>query len=154
MRLILIMALLMSGKTFGAEIISQAEISQLYASNSESKGINKVLAIGSNVNVPIEFSITSKGNGGFSLPGLFLIRIYDQHDDTVYFKSGLLKNELVDIDSNGYKELLLWGVAVRSDEETEKVIAEVPVVAIIKYDLESKLFKVVKKSEEIDIYSE
>ncbi|WP_125719009.1 hypothetical protein [Pseudoalteromonas rubra] len=129
-------------------------MARINASYPEDVQIRKELNIGHDINVPIEFSITSKGNGGFSLPGLFLVRLYDQHDDGSYFKSGLLRNELIDLDGDGYNELLFWGIAVKTGDESEKTLGETPVVAILKYDIKSKAFKVVKKSDEIDIYTE
>lgn len=154
MRLIIIAVLFWSSHSFGVDIITRAEVSNLYVSGFKSEVLHKTLQIGNNINIPIEFSITSKGNGGFSLPGLALIKIYDQHHDQVYFKSSLLRNELLDIDADGYKELLLWGIAVKTDTKLRLIRTEVPVIAIIKYDPKSKLFILIKKSEEIDIFTE
>jgi len=69
--MLLMAALLFSSNALGAEIISLSDVSRLHADNTEGGSVKKVLAVGNSVNVPIEFSITSKGNGGFSLPGLF-----------------------------------------------------------------------------------
>ncbi|MEI8646392.1 hypothetical protein P4S60_18385 [Pseudoalteromonas sp. Hal040] len=154
MRVILAFAVFLSLHSFASQIIEDSDIARINASYPEDLKIRKELNIRHDINVPIEFSITSKGNGGFSLPGLFLVRLFDQHDDGSYFKSGLLRNELIDLDEDGYNELLFWGIAIKTDDESEKVLGEIPVVAILKYDPKSKTFKVIKKSNEIDIYIE
>ena len=72
--------------------------------------------------MPIEFWVTSKGNGSFSFPEPSLVRVYDKHDDTICFKSVFLNNQLLDIVSDGYREILLWGVAIKTHEKTGKVL--------------------------------
>lgn len=154
MRILSILLFLLSFSVNSEELISFEFLTKLKSQESISPSQKLIIDFGLGLQIPIDFGITSKGNGGFSLPGLFLIRVYDRHDDGSYFKSGLLQNELLDIDEDGYKEILLWGVAIKTDENSERIIGEIPVVAIIKYDSKAKIFKVIKKSEEIDIYEE
>ena len=103
MRVILAFAVFLSLHSFASQIIEDSDIARINASYPEDLKIRKELNIRHDINVQIEFSITSKGNGGFSLPGLFLVRLFDQHDDGSYFKSGLLRNELIDLDEDGYE---------------------------------------------------
>lgn len=117
--------------------------------------LTKVVDFGHQLRVPIHFSITSKGNGGFQLPGLFLVRIYDRHEDGSVFRQGLLHNDLIDLDDDGYLELVLWGTALISDPEQEMNADSPqpePVVAIIHYAPVQHIFKISKDSDYIDIY--
>ncbi|MBA6302357.1 hypothetical protein [Colwellia sp. MB02u-14] len=155
MRIILTLFLFLSFQLQAEELISSSDV-ELIISNFKSDSlsnnvIDKNIQIGANTNISIEFGITSKGNGGIELPGIFLLRLYDMHGDLSYFKDGLLNNELIDINSDGYKDILLWGTAIKSDDDGNN-LGEVSVLAVLVYSPKDKVYKILRKSEEIDIY--
>lgn len=106
--------------------------------------------------VNYDFSISSKGNGTVSLPGI-TVHLYDDHDDGVYFKDGLLLSSLSDINGDGYTDIVLYGIAVISDEETQKGTQEIstekelPVVSILRFDVKKNRYRVLLKSRYIAI---
>ena len=156
MRIILTLFLILSFQLQAEELISQSEI-ELIKANSKfdspsTNVINKQIEIGSNTTISIEFGITSKGNGGIELPGIFMLRLSDKHADLRYFKNGLLILELIDINSDGYKDILLWGTAIKSDDEGNN-LGEVSALAVLVYSPKDKIYQILRKSEEIDIYT-
>ena len=146
--------LLMSCSTMEEHLISKGEIQEFHNQGTLQFTLEKDIDFGNGLVVPIKFSVTTKGNGGFSLPGLFLVRIYDAHEDGSYFKPSLLENRLFDTNGNGYKEILLKGTALLIDQKTESQTGVVPVSAIISYNANSERFEVTEKSPEIDIYED
>ncbi|KTD96452.1 hypothetical protein N9H48_08400 [Pseudoalteromonas marina] len=156
MRIILVLLLVFSFQLKAENLISKSEVASILPSLDfgvpSTDVIQKNIEIGKDLIISIEFAITSKGNGGIELPGIFLVRLYDRHDDLSYFKDGLLNNELIDVNSDGYKDILLWGTAVKSDDDGNK-LGDVSVLAILVYSPKDKIYKVLRKSEEIDIYT-
>lgn len=155
MRTILVLLLVLSFQLKAEYVISNSDVADILSSlkvgTPSTDTIRKNIEIGEDVTVSIEFAISSKGNGGIELPGIFLVRLYDKHDDLSYFKNGLLNNELIDLNSDGYKDILLWGTAVKSDDEGNN-LGEVSVLAVLVYSPKDKIYQILRKSEEIDIY--
>ena len=111
--------------------------------------IDKNVELGPNAILKVSFEITSKGNGGTPLIDRYL-RLYDSHNDLIYFKDGLLRNELVDLNGDGFLDLRLSGIAMISNEN-DKVIAEKPINAELIYSPKKHSFDVKSRSEEIYI---
>lgn len=107
------------------------------------------LDIGKNVRLVATFEVTSKGNGGIDWDGGFL-RLYDSHGDGVVFDNYLLNNELVDIDGDGFKDIVVWGVAVLTDDD-DREIGRIPVVSILHFNAKTRRFEVTLSSEHIYI---
>ena len=148
------MLFLLSTNVCAESIISKEEINKLLPTLTDGKvgtdSLSKSLVIGDGVKVSYEFEITSKGNGAVILPGI-LLRLYDSHDDLSYFKNGLLNNELLDVNSDGYKDIILWGTALTFDDDGNS-LGEKEVVAVLVYSAKDKKYVVLKKSEEIDVF--
>lgn len=104
-------------------------------------------------NVDYTFSVSSKGNGAIFVPGVML-RIYDYHDDGSYFKGGLLLSSLVDLNNDGFTDIVLNGVAIITDEQTDEIVEELPVVSILMFDSVKNRYIVSLKSKYIDIFDE
>ena len=155
MRIFILISILYSLTASSADLISKAEVDKLLPTWTEGKIatdiLKKELNIGHGINVSYEFEITSKGNGAIVLPGI-LLRLYDNHNDLSYFKHGLLNNEVIDINSDGYKDILLWGTALTFDDDG-KELGEKEVVGILLFSPDDKKYKVLRKSEQIDVFS-
>ncbi|MBM7072677.1 hypothetical protein JQC92_11655 [Shewanella sp. 202IG2-18] len=122
----------------------------LEAGSVESDELTKSIDIGNGVSTSYSFSITSKGNGGIDLLGTTL-KLYDQHDDSIYIKGGLLQSHLVDLNDDGYLDILLKGIAIYTGEKGD-LNEERPVKAILHYSPTLNVYNVVSKSEEIGIW--
>lgn len=59
--------------------------------------------------------VTSNGNGVLYLSG-FRIRVYDVHDNGVVHSPGMLISILMDVDGDGYRDLIVAGEAAVTDE--------------------------------------
>ena len=146
MKYLLISIIFISSFANAEELISFEEMKSVQFNGQY---IDKSIKIGPNAILNISFEITSKGNGGTPLIDRY-VRLYDSHEDLVYFKDGLLKNELVDLNGDGWLDLRLSGIAIITDEN-ENVIAENPVSAELIYSPKNHSFDVRSKSEEIYI---
>lgn len=109
------------------------------------------LAISRTLIVNARFSITSKGNGILSLPGL-TVRVYDEHDDGITFRGGLLTCEWHQQPGQRYLDLIVSGIAERHDEKGNH-IADTAVRAIFRYAPQERRFIPITCSPEIDYWS-
>ena len=154
MRIFLIFLFMFTNTVFAEPLISKVEVKKLLPPYTDGRiGTNileKTLNIGHDIQVAYEFEITSKGNGAIVLPGI-LLRLYDNHHDLSYFKNGLLNNEALDINSDGFKDILLWGTALTFDDDGNS-LGEEEVVGILLYSVKEQKYVVLKKSEQIDVF--
>lgn len=81
---------------------------------------------------PLLVWATNKGNGGITLGGL-MIRLRDAHDDGVVFDPWSLSCRWLDVDRDGYADLLVEGVAVL----TEAPVQRVPVRGVFRFEPET-----------------
>lgn len=111
--------------------------------------ISKSKELGQGAVLNYSFEISSKGNGSLILIDR-LLRLYDSHDDAVYFKGGLLSNKLVDLNSDGFLDLRINGTAIIS-EEKGNVLEEKSIGAELIYNPSQNYFEIKSKSSEIYI---
>ena len=107
----------------------------------------KRIEIARGIRIETVFEITSKGNGGVDLPGLY-VRVYDDHDDGVVFQDHLLRCEWRDIDNDGFRDFVVNGIAIRTDENSGSV-SSVPVRGVFRYVAEHRCFEVAGCSPDI-----
>jgi hypothetical protein len=112
--------------------------------------LNLKIVVSESISVNGRFSITSKGNGVLEVPGAN-IRLYGCHHDGVVFDGCLLNNELVDIDGDGFKDIVLWGTANLFDED-DKQVGERPVLCIFRFDPIVKKFINTVPSKDVYVY--
>lgn len=132
-----------------SEVKNLAQALQLGTVNSDE--LAKSINIGNNVLVPYSFSITSKGNGVINILNTS-IRIYDQHNDGNYFKSGLLNNRLIDLNKDGYQDLVVSGIAITTGPKGDDYI-EKNIKAVLQYSPSTNTFEIISKSGEIDVWT-
>ena len=113
--------------------------------------IKKELNIGHGVKTHYSFSGTSKGNGSVTIFGT-TIKLLDIHDDSIIIKDEILYSLVKDINDDGYKDILIWGVAIYSGEKEWDPKEERPVVALLIFDKNKKKYIIKHKSPEIDIW--
>jgi len=114
------------------------------------ESITLPIRISSALTVKGTFSISSHGNGVLSLPGV-RIRLFDSNQDGVIFDGFLLENELVDIDQDGFSDLVVWGTAIQHDDEGGE-IGRRSVVSIFWYDARQAVFRNTLKSVDVIAY--
>ena len=115
--------------------------------------IAKELIVGHGIKTSYSFGATSKGNGGLTIFGTF-IKLLDVHDDSIIIKNDVLNSSVKDINDDGYKDILIWGVAIFTGEKEWDSKEERPVKAVLIFDKNKKKYTVKEKSPEIDIWEE
>jgi len=76
--------------------------------------------------------VTSKGNGHLTICSQ-MFRVYDSHGDLDLFDPSCLDITFVDLNNDGYRDLVLHGEIVESDDE-EVFIRRVPVLQVYRFD--------------------
>lgn len=98
----------------------------------ETGGITGAFQPVPNITLSYIFTITPQGNGNIVF-GSYGIRIYDEHDDGLIFKGGLLNQQRVDINKDGLLDLVFTGTAVITDEDGGPPLAERPIRSVFLY---------------------
>lgn len=113
-----------------AGIIDYALVEKL-APYEELKGS---LDIGGGVSLPYKFSITARGDGGINIGGIY-IHTYDSHNDGTIFQDHLLKHQFVDVNRDGYLDLVISGVGLFKGVTEWDAIRKRTLVSIFIYDI-------------------
>jgi hypothetical protein len=108
------------------------------------------LALGHGLNVTASVQMTSKGNGTLSLPNLGL-RLFDQHDDGLVYRGGLLKLDLVTLGDDRYASILVSGILQHTGEKESDPIEEEAAVFIYRLDCRSGKFVQTYRNSSINI---
>lgn len=91
------------------------------------------LELGHGLNVVANVQMTNKGNGTLTLPNLSL-RLFDQHDDGVVYRGGLLTLDVVRLGKDRYASLIISGILQRTGEKESDPVDEGAVVFIYQLD--------------------
>lgn len=116
--------------------------------SGESTAYRVNLGHGRSGNVKIE--VTLKGNGAFILGNLNL-RILDVHDDGVVYQGDCLDVDAIDIDNDGYIDLVISGIVVHTGEKDTDPILRESVAYIYKQERSNPSFTLIYKKGSIDI---
>lgn len=93
--------------------------------------------------LPATVEVTSKGNGTLSV-GNVAVRVYDDHDDGNLYEPRMLRVLTLDLDDDGWMDLLIVGRRLETGEKGGQVIASFGVAAMLFYDAALGGFRVVK----------
>lgn len=88
--------------------------------------------------IPVELNVTNKGNGVITL-GSLMIRVYDTHDDGVYYKPGLLDVTLV-MSQDNVIGVRFAGTELKTGDDADEVLSSADVEFICEYDTLAKDF--------------
>lgn len=137
---------------FGLTLVMKASVvwpdAETAHTAEENKSTGKTIDLSLGVSISASFEITNKGNGTLDLPGL-RIRVYDDHNDGVVYRDGLLKCEWRDEDGDGVLDLVVSGFAQFYGEKGNRVEIERPIQGLFRYITKEKRFVKVHCSPEI-----
>lgn len=89
--------------------------------------------LGKDRSLPVVVEVTSKGNGIMRALNVEF-PVYKSHDDGDLFRNCLLDVELIDVDGDKYKDMIVYGIVDHTDEKSGKIISSEPILAIYHYD--------------------
>ncbi len=89
--------------------------------------------------VTLTSSATTKGNGSIQIQNL-RIRALDTHDDGRLYGDGFLQVELVDLDEDLDLDLVVSGVLLSTEEQSDQVTKYESIVYIYRYDPHREVF--------------
>ena len=79
------------------------------------KYYDKMIEIGAAFKLKAYIEINHHGNGDIKIANLFL-GIYDEHEDGAYYRNGLLDTDFVDINGDGFKDIVVSGAVCYTDD--------------------------------------
>lgn len=93
----------------------------------------KQIEIGPGISHTMKINLTAKGNGMMHLLNLS-IPVYDSHDNGHLFEGFLLNIRFIDLDNDGYKDLVITGTRVSTGEKGNVVSGRDEVLRIFQFD--------------------
>lgn len=149
---LLLCGVAVSGVAGAADLISKSAVSTLNRADGapETEPLLVRYCPKTNVCLNGNFTITSKGNGVLYV-GRLGIRLYDAHDDGLYFDEPLLKAELKDLNTDGFLDLLLTGTALKTDDDG-LVLNSLPVRASFIFSPEQKELLPSERSDYVYVF--
>lgn len=96
--------------------------------------------LGQGRTMPVVVEVTTKGNGMMRALNVE-VPVYDVHNDGNLFRNWLLNVELADLDGDGFKDLIIFGIVDNTDEKSGRVVSSMSVTAIFHYDSARKSMK-------------
>ncbi|MCC5790924.1 MAG: hypothetical protein JJT75_14940 [Opitutales bacterium] len=113
--------------------------------------LHGTVAISDEFELPYSFTIKAKGKGITEIGGIS-IRTYSAPRGQSNFEGFLLKHDFIDINDNGYRDLLLSGIyRINHDNESDAFSQRV-IVAIFLFDPQIGQFKPSVKDEAVYFY--
>jgi hypothetical protein len=108
--------------------------------NPNFKIYEKEILIGKGIKLKATALITSRGYGDLEIGNLQL-GIYNVNGGVVRYENGLLDVDFIDIDGDGYKDIIVSGTVLYFDEKIDDlVLRREPVVFIYMFNPQSKSF--------------
>lgn len=147
-RFILFLTILMIGFHFDVKAQEFSLSNFHYAPNicmPNEKIAKKNVQISEEIILPASILVNSKGNGLLKIANLSL-HVYDTHDNTAFYKNGLLNIYFVDINGDSCKDLIIYGTNVITPEKGGEPLGMHPVIFIAIFCPETKNFRLVLSS--------
>jgi hypothetical protein len=115
-----------------AQVLARHTMRKLSASAGEEQ-YRLNLEIGPDKLLKARIGVTSKGNGTLQIANLKL-KVVDCHDDGAHYHRGWAHIDVADIDEDGWKDLVVTGIADYTEEKTGEVFEQEPFTFIYRYD--------------------
>jgi hypothetical protein len=130
----------MSASSVSGQVIERKDFAPLVNGIPGEEHYEKLIDIGHGIRANAVIDVTTKGNGTLSVSNLRL-HVLDEHDDGEVFVGGLLHAEFVDINQDGYKDLVIYGISEQTGEKEGDPVSFAPVVSIYIFNPLEKCFK-------------
>ncbi len=91
--------------------------------------LSKEVVVAQDVKLVAIIEVSAKGNGSLRIANLNL-KVFDDHNDGVYYENEMLNIDFCDIDGDGKRELVISGIVCFTDEKGDKVLRREAVVFI------------------------
>lgn len=101
--------------------------------------LQRVIDVGPGTRERASIEVTSKGNGLLSI-GKLRLKVVDGHDDGASYQDEMAHVEFADVDGDGWKDLVIVGIANYTDDKGDAILKREPFTFIYKYDPQRKSF--------------
>lgn len=100
----------------------------------------KEIVIGKGVKFTAKMEISARGNGILDFANLRL-KIHDADPDIIFYENDLLDTDFIDIDGDGYKDIIISGIVCYVDDKnSDLVLKRESVVYIYMFSPAKKIF--------------
>jgi hypothetical protein len=131
-----ILFLVLYGFCLFAVRITKSEILGAY---DKEGGLKKTIIIGDNIKLIANIQMTPRGNGGLRIANLDL-HVYDSYHDVAYYENDLLDIDFIDINKDGYKDIIVSGIVCYEHDKKNIILCREPVVFIYMFSPKKKKF--------------
>jgi hypothetical protein len=150
---VLILLLLTTGRA-GAQLITQAGMQQDPDGGYGDQIKKQTIDLGHGVRFDAVMTSTARGNGTMSVANLKLW-VFDAGYDAAGYAGGMPTVDFADIDGDGYKDLIVSGIAEylsKNDEAKKDEVGErEPFVFIYRFNPTAKRFKLAYRQASFDL---
>ena len=151
MKFIYLLPLLITLQVQAKDIISQKEINDAEAPIYWQ--VQKIVPIKANVEMPLLFEFSARGNGSIKIKHGQWIKIYDCHEDGYVYEPCLMNQKLTDLNLDGYNDILFsTNLIDPGEKESDPRINQGQVYVELLYDVTNNTFKLGKHSETVQPY--
>jgi hypothetical protein len=98
------------------------------------------IAIGPAIDLPAAIEVTPRRNGTLAIANLSL-RVLDEYNDPLMYERGMLHVKFIDLSGDGYKDLLITGIAVRTGEKSAAPTSREVITNIYIFNPVTRQFK-------------
>lgn len=119
-----------------SEIVSHPDQEKRYNENYWSKEIK----ISKDITLKPELEITYRGNGFLKIANLDLYIYRWGYNTAIIYKNCMLNVDFVDINGDGFKDIVISGLALYPHEQREIILKREPVLFIYLFDPKKKKF--------------
>jgi hypothetical protein len=117
-----------------SQVVERSEFVQPKDGISGSLRYMKSIQVSSKIAIDATLNVTAKGNGILDFANLHLKVFDDYHDEQVFDHEGLLHVEFVDVDGDGFKDLVISGIVRHMGEKESDPVSEEALVSVYLYD--------------------
>lgn len=111
------------------ERISRNDLKPLKDGMPGEEGLQREVTLATGVKISAVIEVTAKGNGRLRIGNLDL-KVFDGHNDGIYYENEMLNIDFSDIDGDGKREMLISGIVCFADAKGDKVLRREAVVFI------------------------
>ena len=134
-----LLVVLLASPAASAERIERNDLKQPPEGIAGERVYEAVINVGPNVSYLARMEVTNKGNGLLAFANLRL-RVFDGHDDGSFYDNELLDVEFVDLNADGYKDVIVSGICIKTDDKGKKLRQEL-VTSIYIFDVDRSAFR-------------
>jgi len=125
--------------TMAVHRVGSSELAAVPYSEHGSQNMSFIIPMAAGCNVPGSLDVTSKGNGLLRLLNV-CVKLVDDHDDGAIYVGGALTAEFADVNSDGYRDMVVSGAVMYTDDRSGTARGIEPVLFVYTFEPRSNTY--------------